>query len=113
MLDADGFITTWNAGAERITGYKPGEIIGQHFSRFFSAEEQAARVPEKILADARVTGRREAEGWRLRKDGGRFWADAITQPVHDEHGGAIGFAEITRDTTERAAAQDALVESER
>jgi PAS domain S-box-containing protein len=113
LLDADGFITTWNAAAERITGYRPGEIIGQHFSRFFTAEDQAGRVPEAILAQARATGRYEAEGWRLRKDGSRFWANAITQPVRDEHGKAIGFAKITRDITERVAAQNALIESER
>jgi PAS domain S-box-containing protein len=112
LLDGDGFIITWNVGAERITGFEPGGIIGQHFSRFFSAEDQAARVPDKILAAARVIGRHEAEGWRLRKDGSRFWADAITQPVRDEHGTPIGFAQITRDITERVAAQNALVESE-
>jgi PAS domain S-box-containing protein len=113
LLDPDGFITTWNAGAERITGYKPGEIIGQHFSRFFPAETQAARAPEHVLAEARAVGRQEEEGWRVRKDGSRFWANAITQPVRDEHGAFIGFAEITRDITERVEAQNALVESER
>jgi PAS domain S-box-containing protein len=113
MLDSDGFITTWNAGAERILGYKPGEIIGQHFSRFLSAPGEAARASEDVLKEARAVGRHETEGWRLRKDGSRFWANAITQPVRDEHGATIGFAEITRDITERAAAQDALMESER
>ena len=113
MLDSDGFITAWNAGAEQITGYTSGEIIGQHFSRFFTTQDQAARVPEKILAEAGAAGRHEAEAWRVRKDGSRFWADAVTQPVRDEHGNAIGFAEITRDITERVAAQNALVESER
>jgi PAS domain S-box-containing protein len=113
LLDPDGFIASWNASAERINGYRHGEIIGQHFSRFFTAEDQAAGVPEKILAGARAVGRHEVEGWRVRKDGGRFWADAITQPVRDEHGAIIGFAEITRDITEREAAQNALIESER
>jgi PAS domain S-box-containing protein len=113
MLDSEGFITTWNAGAERIKGYRPAEIIGQHFSRFFTAEDQAAGLPEKILAAARAAGRHEAEGWRVRKDGSRFWANAIAQPVHDEHGSPIGFAKITRDITERVAVQNALVESER
>ena len=112
MLDRDGFITTWNAGAERITGYRPGEVIGDHFSRFFSHEEQAAKAPERILAQARAAGRHEAEAWRVRKDGSRFWANAITGPVRDEHGVVIGFAEITRDITERMAAQNALIESE-
>jgi PAS domain S-box-containing protein len=113
MLDRDGFITTWNAGAERIKGYRPGEIIGQHFSRFFTAEDQAAGVPEEILADARGVGRHESEGWRVRKDGSRFWANAIARPVRDERGGIIGFAKITRDFTERVAVQNALMESER
>ena len=113
LLDPDGFIASWNASAERINGYRHGEIIGQHFSRFFTAEDQAAGVPEKILAGARAVGRHEVEGWRVRKDGGRFWADAITQPVREEHGAIIGFAEITRDITEREAAQNALIESER
>ena len=113
MLDPDGFITTWNAGAERIKGYKPGEIIGQHFSRFFTAEDQAAGVPYEILADARAVGRHESEGWRIRKDGSRFWANAIAQPLRDENGATIGFAKITRDFTERVAAQNALIESER
>src|SRR5580704_7611905 len=97
MLDPDGFITTWNVGAERIKGYRASEIIGQHFSRFFTAEDQAVRLPEQILADVRVSGRHEAEGWRVRKDGSRFWANAIAQPVRDEHGTIIGFAKITRD----------------
>src|SRR5262249_49221840 len=99
MLDPDGFITTWNAAAERIKGYKPGEIIGQHFSRFFTAEDRAAGVPMEILAHARAVGRHETEGWRIRKDGSRFWANAIDQPVRDEHGTTIGFAKITRDFT--------------
>jgi PAS domain S-box-containing protein len=112
LLDADGFITTWNAGAERIMGFRPGEVIGQHFSRFFPADAQAAGAPERILAGAGAVGRHEEEAWRVRKDGSRFWANAIAQPVRDEHGAIIGFAEITRDITERVAAQNALIESE-
>jgi PAS domain S-box-containing protein len=113
MLDSDGFITTWNAGAERIKGYKATEIIGQHFSRFFTPADRAAGLPAKIMAQARATGRYEAEGWRLRKDGVRFWANAILQPVRDDRGVMIGFAKITRDMTERVAAQQALLDSER
>src|SRR4051812_8482742 len=113
MLDPDGFITTWNSGAERIKGYKAVEIIGQHFSRFFTPADRAAGFPAKIMAQARATGRYEAEGWRLRKDGVRFWANAILQPVRDERGVMIGFAKITRDMTERVAAQQALLDSER
>jgi PAS domain S-box-containing protein len=113
MLDPDGFITSWNTGAQRIKGYSAAEIIGQHFSRFFTPEDQAKRLPEKLLAAARTAGRHEAEGWRVRKDGTRFRANAILQSVRDEEGVLIGFAKITRDVTERVAAQDALLESER
>jgi PAS domain S-box-containing protein len=113
LLDPEGFITSWNVGAERIKGYKPAEIIGQHFSRFFTAEDLASGLPEKILRHTRDTGRHEAEGWRLRKDGSRFWANAILQPVRDPHGAIIGFAKVTRDITERMAAQAAIQESER
>jgi PAS domain S-box-containing protein len=112
MLDPEGFVASWNAGAERIKGYKPAEILGQHFSRFFTPEDRASGLPEKILKDARATGRHEAEGWRVRKDGCRFWANAILQPVRNEQGAPIGFAKITRDITDRAAAQRALLESE-
>jgi len=113
MLDPDGFITTWNAGAERIKGYRGGEVIGQHFSRFFTAEDQANRVPEKLLAKARSAGRYEAEGWRVRKDGRRYWCNAIVQRMQDEEGNLIGFGEITRDITARMEAEKALRESER
>ena len=112
MLDPEGFVASWNAGAEHIKGYKPVEIIGQHFSRFFTPEDRASGLPEKILKDARATGRHEAEGWRVRKDGCRFWANAILQPVRNEQGALIGFAKITRDITDRVAAQRALLESE-
>ncbi|HYI05350.1 MAG TPA: PAS domain S-box protein [Reyranella sp.] len=113
MLDSDGFVTSWNAGAERIKGYRADEIIGQPFSRFFTAEDQAKGLPATILATARTTGRFETEGWRVRKDGSRFWSNAIVQPVRDEHGRPVGFAKITRDITERRAAHQALLESER
>jgi PAS domain S-box-containing protein len=113
MLDPEGFVVTWNAGAERTKGYKAVEIIGQHFSRFFTAEDQANKLPAKIMDAARVDGRYEAEGWRVKKDGSRFWANAILQSVHDERGAIIGFAKITRDITERVQAQNALLESER
>jgi len=113
MLDERGFITSWNAGAERIKGYIADEIIGQHFSRFFTIEDQRTGLPARILAQARQSGRHESEGWRVRRDGSRFWADAILQRVHDEHGAPIGFAKITRDMSERLRAQEALAESER
>src|SRR6185312_9097356 len=81
MLDDEGFITSWNAGAEKIKGYRSIEIIGQHFSRFFTPEDQANRLSQTILERARTAGRYEAEGWRVRKDGSRFWCNAIIQPV--------------------------------
>ncbi|MBV9456784.1 MAG: PAS domain S-box protein, partial [Bradyrhizobium sp.] len=113
MLDPDGFVTTWNAGAERVKGYQAVEIVGQHFSRFFTPEDQASGLPERILERARSHGRHEAEGWRVRKDGTRFWANAIAQPVLDAQGALIGFAKITRDITERVQAQRAILETER
>jgi PAS domain S-box-containing protein len=113
MLDTDGFITTWNTGAQKIKGYRADEIIGQHFSRFFTPEDQTDHLPEKIFAAARAEGRHEAEGWRVRKDGTRFWSNAILQSVRDEQGALVGYVKITRDITERVAAQRALLESER
>jgi PAS domain S-box-containing protein len=113
MLDPDGFVTTWNSGAERIKGYQAVEIVGQHFSRFFTPEDRASGLPEKILEAARSHGRHEAEGWRVRKDGTRFCANAIIQPILDEQGALVGFAKITRDITERVEAQRAIIESER
>ena len=113
MLDPDGFVTTWNAGAERITGYQAIEIVGQHFSRFFTPEDRASGLPERILEAVRTHDRHEAEGWRVRKDGTRFWANAIIQSVRDDQGALVGFAKITRDITERAQAQQAIIETER
>jgi PAS domain S-box-containing protein len=113
LLDRDGFITSWNAGAAKIKGYGSVEIIGQHFSRFFTPQDQASGIPERNLEKARKQGRHEAEGWRVRKDGSRFWSSSILRAVRDERGELIGFAKITRDITERMAAQEALLQSER
>ncbi|MGE5366462.1 MAG: PAS domain S-box protein [Betaproteobacteria bacterium] len=113
LLDRDGVIRTWNTGAERIKGYRAADAIGQHFSLFFTPEDKAADVPAQILARAGCAGRAEQEGWRVRKDGGRFWAASVVQPVRDARGRAIGFAKITRDMTERREAQQALYDSER
>ncbi|MBN9017943.1 MAG: PAS domain S-box protein [Rhizobiales bacterium] len=110
-LDAAGRVATWNAGAERIKGYGPGEIIGQSFARFYTAEDQAAGEPERTLATARRDGRFEKEGWRVRKDGSRFLASVVVDPIRDPSGTIIGFAKVTRDITERHAAQKALEEA--
>ena len=113
LLDRDGIIRTWNTGALRIKGYRAAEVIGQHFSLFFSPEDKAADVPAQILARAGRAGRAEQEGWRVRRDGGRFWASSMVQPVRDARGRAVGFVKITHDVTARREAQQALYESER
>jgi PAS domain S-box-containing protein len=111
MLDPAGTVTSWNAGAERIKGYKAREIIGQHFSRFYSPEDRAAGMPDRSLETARRNGKFEAEGWRVRKDGSKFFASVVIDTIY-ENGELIGFAKITRDITERQRAQAALAESE-
>src|SRR5919109_844024 len=113
MLDPKGYIVSWNVGAERIKGYRSDEIIGRHFSLFFTDEDRAAEKPAFALATALRTGRFEDESWRVRKDGSRFWAVAVLEALRDPSGQLIGFAKITRDITERRAAQQALRESER
>ncbi|MFL5114009.1 MAG: ATP-binding protein [Microvirga sp.] len=101
MLDPAGFIVSWNSGAQKLKGYRPAEIIGQHFSKFFMPEDQAAGRPAKALREAEAKGHFEAEGWRVRKDGSRFWAHVTITKVVDEDGTHIGFAKVTRDHTER------------
>jgi len=101
MLDPEGRVASWNAGAQRIKGYTPSEIIGQHFSRFYPADRIAAGWPEHELEMARKTGRFEDEGWRLRKDGSRFWANVVITAVHAPSGEVQGFTKVTRDLTER------------
>jgi len=112
MLTLDGIVASWNAGAERFKGYTAGEIIGKPFSLFYGAEDQAAGLPARSLHIARAEGRFEAEGWRVRKDGTRFWANVVIDPVKDESGVLIGFAKITRDMSERRTAELALRKSE-
>ncbi len=112
MLDPSGIVTSWNSGAQRSKGYVPAEIIGQHFSRFYTEEDRAAGKPERALHTAATEGRFEAEGWRLRKDGSRFWASVVVDAIRDPAGRLIGFAKVTRDLTERRAAQEALRRSE-
>jgi PAS domain S-box-containing protein len=111
MLDPDGQVTNWNSGAERIKGYTPQEIVGQHFSRFYTPEDLAVGVPSTALQTARETGRYEAEGWRVRKDGTRFWASVVLDAIRDSQGKLIGFAKVTRDMTEKRDAQRRLEES--
>ncbi|WP_206245808.1 hybrid sensor histidine kinase/response regulator [Novosphingobium terrae] len=112
MLDPDGIVTSWNAGAERFKGYTPDEIIGQHFSRFYGEEDRDSGLPQRALATAAKEGRFEAEGWRIRKDGTRFWADVVLDRITDPQGSLVGFAKITRDLTLRRAAEEELRRSE-
>ena len=112
LLDAHGHVATWNTGAQRFKGYSASEIVGQHFSRFYTEEDRAAGMPARALQTAREQGRFEAEGWRVRKDGSRFWTHVVIDPVV-ENGAIIGFAKITRDISEKKAIDDALRESER
>jgi PAS domain S-box-containing protein len=111
-LSPAGIVTGWNTGAERAKGYSASEIIGRHFSLFFTPEDQAAGKPARALGTARATGRYDDEGWRVRKDGTRFWASAVIDPMQDENGQLVGFAKITRGLTERRPAQETLGQSE-
>lgn len=110
-LDPEGYIASWNEGAKRIKGYSAAEIIGKHFSIFYTNADIASKKPEKELKIAINEGKYEEEGWRLRKDGSRFWANVIISATYNEKGNHIGFAKVTRDLTERKAAQDQLQES--
>jgi PAS domain S-box-containing protein len=112
MLDADGHVSSWNPGAQRAKGYTADEILGEHFSRFYTPEDVEKRVPWKALETARTEGRFTAEGWRQRKDGSRFWASVVIDPVRDGQGNIIGFAKVTRDLTERREAQIELEKSQ-
>ncbi len=108
MLDTEGRIANWNSGAERIKGYRENEIVGSHMSRFYTQEDQAAGVPFAALETARREGKFEAEGWRVRKDGTRFWASVLIDAIHGPNGEPLGFAKVTRDITERKQAGEAL-----
>jgi PAS domain S-box-containing protein len=101
MLDAEGHVMSWNEGAQRIKGYAAGEIMGRHFSCFYPPEDITAGKPERELAEARERGRVEDEGWRVRKDGSRFFADTVISAIRDSEGALKGFTKITRDVTER------------
>jgi len=112
MLDPRGIVSSWNSGAHRLKGYDPEDIIGQHFSRFYSNADRVAGVPDRALQTSLREGRFEAEGWRIRKDGSRFWANVVIDPIWDERGEHIGFAKVTRDLSERRQAEEALRRSE-
>ena len=105
MLDVGGHVTSWNAGAQRFKGYQRAEILGEHFSRFYTDEDRATGLPARALMTAEREGKFEGEGWRIRKDGTRFWAHVVIDPIRDESGFLIGFAKITRDLTERREAE--------
>ena len=112
MLDPEGQVSTWNSGAEHIKGYKPEEIIGQHFSRFYTPEDLAQGKPDAELKTATSQGQLEDEGWRVRKDGSRFWANVVITAIRDRDGKLRGFTKVTRDLTNRKNAEEALRRSE-
>lgn len=112
MLDPHGRVSTWNAGAERIKGYKSDEILGEHFSRFYTQEDIELGKPDSELKVAAFEGRLEDEGWRVRKDGSRFWANVVITAIRDKNGELLGFSKVTRDFTERKNAEEALRASE-
>ncbi|MDF2493421.1 PAS domain-containing sensor histidine kinase [Sphingomonas sp.] len=112
LLDADGHVVSWNAGAQRFKGYRAHEIIGEHFSRFYTPEDRATGLPARALQTAATEGKFEAEGWRMRKDGTRFWASVVIDPVHNDDGTIIGYAKVTRDISDKKDAERALFNSE-
>ena len=113
MLDPTGTVVNWNPGAQRIKGYEREEIIGQHFSRFYTEEDRHDRIPYQALETAARTGKYEAEGWRVRKDGTRFWASVLINAIRNSAGEVIGFAKVTRDLTERRATEERLQQSQK
>jgi len=112
MLDPTGVVISWNAGAERFKGYKSDEIIGQHFSRFYTEEDKLTDLPRRALNISATEGKFESEGWRVRRDGTRFWAHVVIDPIRNSRGVLTGFAKVTRDLTERKIAEEALRQSE-
>ncbi len=112
MLDPRGRVSSWNAGAERIKGYRSDEIVGEHFSRFYTQEDIELGKPDSELKVAASEGRLDDEGWRVRKDGSRFWANVVITAIRGENGELLGFSKVTRDSTERKKAEEALRASE-
>lgn len=112
MIDPDGIITSWNSGAKRFKGYEEAEILGQHFSRFYTEEDRLKGLPQRALDTAIREGRFEGEGWRVRKDGTHFWCHVVIDPIFDATGTLLGFAKITRDLTDRKMAEEVLKQSE-
>ena len=112
-LDPTGIVTSWNPGAQQLKGYSPAEIIGQHFSRFYTEEDRAAGLPQQVLQTALEQGHYQGEGWRVRKDGSRFWASIVVTPLRSETGELVGFSKITRDMTDRKRLMDQLQEHAR
>lgn len=112
MIDPTGIISSWNAGARRFKGYEEAEILGHHFSRFYTDEDRRAGLPQKALDTAIHEGRFEGEGWRVRKDGTHFWCHVVIDPIRDPSGTLLGFAKITRDLTDRKMAEETLKQSE-
>lgn len=113
MLDAEGTVTSWNAGAERIKGYTAREIVGRNFACFYTEADRQAGMPAHTLQVATTAGRFEAEGWRVRKDGTQFWANIVVDAIHDHQGHLIGFAKVTRDLTEKRAVEEQLRQAQK
>ncbi len=112
MLDGSGLVTSWNSGAKRFKGYEEAEILGKHFAIFYTDEDRRDGLPGRALDEGTRSGRFEGEGWRLRKDGNRFWAHVVIDPIRDGTGHLLGFAKVTRDLSARQAEKDALRQSE-
>ena len=112
MLDADGIVSSWNPGARRFKGYEASEIVGEHFSRFYTEADRASGLPQRALETAAREGKFESEGWRVRKDGSQFWAYVVIDPIKNASGQVVGYAKITRDLTERRLAEEQLRQSE-
>lgn len=112
LLDAEGRVNSWNTGAQRLKGYRADEIIGESFSRFYTPEDIADKLPERALASARDKGKFEAVGWRVRKDGTRFWTSVHIEPVLSPEGELIGYAKVTRDLSQNLHSEQALFASE-